>query len=311
LPDTKPMRCLIFVLFLLTSTRCIAANAIDSLQTDKDVEAFANHVVGKFLGAKHLNARVLPTASIYQNAKCDSVAKQWNGKNWQKADFNSDGKTDLLVILYFDCRSFRSYVITDVGSQGFKAHNLNREFPNDCELAKIVTINQQPALLYYYVKMEATNLPLVYRSHLQIDALIYKYGGFVEYNRNPRHVEIKAIDLETFGSWSESPAFKLNVRRNGHAVYKPTGFATNQKTEAGKITAEKLEEITALLGYINIRQLKDSYAVNWTDDQTVDLKITFADGSAKTIHDYGLKGTFGLSHLYNVLFYLRRSESWK
>lgn len=304
------MRCLIFISFLLAGTRSIAANAIDSLQTDTEVEAFANKVVGKFHGTQNLAALVVSSASIYNNTKCDSVAKRWNGKNWQKADFNGDGKTDLLVILFFD-RSFQSYVITDNGSKGFKTYNLNRSHFADCELAKIVTIDQQPALLYHYLKQDPPGLFLDSRSYLQTDTLIYKYRGFVEYNRNPQPVKIKTISLQTHGSWAQSSFFKLELRRNGRAVYKPTGFATNQKKVTGKITPEKLDEITNLLGYINIRQLKDNYLVNWTDDQTVDLKITFADGSSKSIHDYGLKGTFGLSHLYSLLFDLRRSEGWK
>lgn len=304
------MRCLILILILLTGTRLMAANAIDSLQTDKDVETFANKVVGKFHGAQNLAALVVSSASIYNNTKCDSVAKRWNGKNWEKADFNADGKTDLLVILFF-ARSFHSYVITDAGSQGFKTHNLNRDHFTNCELAKIITIDRQPALLYYYIKSGRSGLYYDYPGHLQTDTLIYKYGGFVEYNRNPQPVKIKTISLATSGSWAQSPAFKLEVRHNGQATYKPTGFATNQKTITGKITPEKLDEITNLLGYINIRQLKDNYLVSWTDDQTVDLKITFDDGSTKSIHDYGLKGTFGLSHLYSLLFDLRRSEGWK
>jgi len=54
----------------------------------------------------------------------------------------------------------------------------------------------------------------------------------------------------------------------------------------------------------------NSYRVSWTDDQTSTLKITYDNGKVKTIRDYGLIGTFGLSQAYKLLFDLRGSQPW-
>ncbi len=105
--------------------------------------------------------------------------------------------------------------------------------------------------------------------------------------------------------------FELTIKSNGKATYINYNNTTNEQIFTGNIVANKLKQITDLLGYINIRQLKDNYAVNWTDDQTVNLTITFADGSSKTIKDYGMRGTFGLSRLYELLFDLRTSQTWE
>ena len=48
-----------------------------------------------------------------------------------------------------------------------------------------------------------------------------------------------------------------------------------------------------------------------TDGQTCGLKITYDNGKTKIIHDYGLIGTFGLDRTYEMLFNLRKNQTWK
>ena len=51
--------------------------------------------------------------------------------------------------------------------------------------------------------------------------------------------------------------------------------------------------------------------VNWTDDQTVELKIIYSSGKIKTISDYGASGSYGLKKVYKLLFDLRQNQNWK
>lgn len=302
------MRCFICILFLLVASRLTAANAIDSLTTDRDVEAFANKQIEKAWKINHFDAQVLATAAIYNHVACDSVAKRWSGKNWQKTDFNGDGKTDLLVIMYFDKRDFNTYVFVDNGQSGFKVHNLKRDHFANCELAHIITVDSRPALLYTYVKREPTRQIFDYRQHLQTDTLIYQFDGFAEYNAKPPLLAVNSVYIKTYGAWMETPAFELTLKRNGQALYESHEFKAKKGVQTGKITDQQFKKLVDLMSYININKLQDHYAVNWTDDQTVILTITFADGSVKSIEDYGQKGSFGLSHLYGLLFALRSNE---
>ena len=73
----------------------------------------------------------------------------------------------------------------------------------------------------------------------------------------------------------------------------------------------ELTEIIDLISYLDVASLNNNYSVSWTDDQTVFLRVKFADGTVKTITDYGLRGTFGLRHLYNKFFALRTNQDWK
>jgi hypothetical protein len=79
----------------------------------------------------------------------------------------------------------------------------------------------------------------------------------------------------------------------------------------GKILQANYDELIGLLNYLDFPSLKDSYAVNWTDDQTSVLKITYNNGKVKEIKDYGLIGTLGLSRVYSILFDLRENQQWK
>ena len=68
-----------------------------------------------------------------------------------------------------------------------------------------------------------------------------------------------------------------------------------------RIDQDDWDYLTLLLNNLRLRDLSNQYAVNWTDDQTGYLTIYFEDGSIKALEDYGMKGTFGLSILFDFL----------
>lgn len=302
----------IILLFILPINICLAkANAIDRLRTNRDVEAFASRV----LKEHHLNEfpplRFIPTDSVKSQNLSDSVVSRWKGRCWQKADLNGDGRTDLLFILYHQ-HTFNSFIVMDDGRQGFEVHHLSKSlFWRTRELIDLTTISEQPVILFHYQKQQITRRPHQVIDKPQTDTLVYKFDNFVEYNPAPVPVQLLNINCSTSPCFGSCPVFELTIKSNGKATYINYNNTTNEQIFTGNIVANKLKQITDLLGYINIRQLKDNYAVNWTDDQTVNLTITFADGSSKTIKDYGMRGTFGLSRLYELLFDLRISQTWE
>jgi hypothetical protein len=67
--------------------------------------------------------------------------------------------------------------------------------------------------------------------------------------------------------------------------------------------------LIAILQYIQLDRLDNNYAVNWTDDQTAFIEISY-NNKTKVISDYGEIGTFGLSSLYAKFFNWRKSIQW-
>ena len=57
---------------------------------------------------------------------------------------------------------------------------------------------------------------------------------------------------------------------------------------------------------MKILSLKDTYEVDWTDDQNCKLKVKFSDGTKKNISDYGMIGTLILVIFYQFMSELRK-----
>lgn len=73
-----------------------------------------------------------------------------------------------------------------------------------------------------------------------------------------------------------------------------------------RIDKKDWDYLVNLIQNIRVDDLQESYSVNWTDDQTTYLTVHYKDSSKKSIEDYGMVGTFGLSILYNFMFELRK-----
>jgi hypothetical protein len=86
------------VLCLLFCAQLTFANKIDELKTNEDV---ANFLSGLVIKSKKDTRKILilPTDTIIKHFGCDTLAKTWNIKSWEKLDINNDGLTDLLFIL--------------------------------------------------------------------------------------------------------------------------------------------------------------------------------------------------------------------
>jgi hypothetical protein len=66
----------------------------------------------------------------------------------------------------------------------------------------------------------------------------------------------------------------------------------------------------AVLRYVSWQKLDSSYAVDWTDDQTITLEIRY-NGRVKRIADNGEIGSFGLMRLYTFFFRWSESVKWE
>jgi hypothetical protein len=100
----------------------------------------------------------------------------------------------------------------------------------------------------------------------------------------------------------------LKIPRQGKATFKATSENPKKVIRARKASKEITKAVVDIIQYINIRTLRRKYQVAWTDDTTMFLKIAFRDGTVKEIEDYGMIGTFGLNHLYELLSMLSKKS---
>ncbi|MBS1918723.1 MAG: VCBS repeat-containing protein [Bacteroidetes bacterium] len=287
------------------------ANRIDSLKTDEDVVAFLKSINPDFSSDKYKQIELHSTDQIRKDLACDGIATQWQIQNWEKADFNGDGRTDLLVLLYW--YDYGVYSVIDNGDGTFKFLTLSYNIYEKCELAKAFKENNQQLLLYYQKiqKWVKTKNNQGYKLYPEMDTLIYKYGGFVERNFHLSNYAIDSIEFRTSACYGSCPVFSIALDKKGNGVYNAKTYNPKQGTFTTLLDKENLNKIIGLINYISINDLQDNYRVSWTDDQTCWVRIRFTDGSIKEIEDYGLKGTFGLRLLYSIFFDLRGNQNWR
>jgi hypothetical protein len=239
-----------------------------------------------------------------------ATSKEDSGKFAQtkfiKVDLNGDGLTDLLV------NGSYLFAMVDDGKDNFKAAFIDRgTFTlRKYSLIEIDSTGRQSKVIVQILnrKFGAEENPGI---HSQRDTLVLKYDGFVEYNGNPGEDNIKRISISTSGCFGTCPIFEMVVASSGDASYNARQYNEEKGDFKCEMDKGALSNLFNLANYINFKLLKDRYAVNWTDDQTATLKITFRDGTSKNISDYGLIGTFGLERLYDTLFALRKSQEWE
>lgn len=300
----------------------IKLSKIDSLKTNDNVQEF----VRKF-DTEYEEFELKRIQDFDRDYKTDSITKIIANKlgvtkSYYKTDFDRNGYTDLLVIGdNKDCWgekscSFNSIVIMNFGNDSLKYINIVRD--SRTSMVPTIVKRKDETLLVINNPDIITWKNEKYKDGY-IDSLIYRNGDFIEYNPKVVKHRIKRIEFSTGPCFGTCPIFSLSLIKNGKSEFIPeaNNFSKNNWDEDAKgklicnIEEEKWNELTELINYINFANLKNDYAVNWTDDQSCTLKIVYDNNKTKVIRDYGLIGTFGLKNLYKQLFELRFNQEWK
>ena len=117
------------------------------MRSDEDVVVFLKSVNENFNSPKYDKFELRSTETFGREQSCDGVADKWEVKNWEKADFNEDGRTDLLVILYW--YNYGVYAVIDKGDGHFSFLSLSFNIYDPCKLAKPLKAGGRQLLLYY------------------------------------------------------------------------------------------------------------------------------------------------------------------
>lgn len=292
------------MLLSLMGTANLYANKVDQLNTDRDVELFINSLQQKKSRQKltiHTDDQILVSGG--------GLAGVAQVKNWQKADLNNDGFTDLVINTFSG--TYKPYVVMDNGNNTFKAIALF--YSSESEFAKITTVDNQQMVLFYSTKAISPSVdkPVFMRKDsITIDTLIYKFNSFVEYNPTPVNKEIAGIYFKTDLCFGTCPVFSIDMNSNGRSIYVGGKFNEDEGTFKGTVSTKMRRPFFDLINYLNLDKIQNSYSVNWTDSPTCWLTIRFKNGTEKTIKDYGELGTFGLRRLYGMFAHLKEDQLW-
>jgi hypothetical protein len=281
-------------------------NIIDSIQTAGQIEKLIAHIDDRFADFK-VNEKLR-----FSDEECQRLSDSLRIKAWTKADFDNNGWTDLLVV--GRQRLAAILCIIDKGNNQFALNRITRRFSQDCSFPVVDTIKGLPAIEYYfrsYPERGNWDKP----RPLERKTLIYKFGDFVEANQNPVSHRIEKLEYSTTMCFGSCPSFKMEMNEDRTGAFNAWMYnkiAGKEVKGDFKTTIDEphFKEIIDLLNYADFENLNSNYAVDWTDDQTSTLKITYDGGKTKSITDYGLMGTYGLDRLYQLLFELRGNQNW-
>ncbi|RYU92725.1 DUF6438 domain-containing protein [Emticicia agri] len=271
----------LLILLLTFLTSISFANEIDQLQTAADVNQFLGEKVHK----------------IYQKYPLIDITDttQTSFPRFFKIDFDNNGLTDLFI------NGNYLLLVLDRSNNKYDIHYFNNGF-NRVSLLGVDFMNQSKKIIIHQSRMSVT----------KPDTLIFRFGGFIEDKPQQlvKDFKLDTLRLRTYDCYGECPVFHMTIHKNRTVRYNAILFNNQEGMLWGEIPEKEFEELIDLLKYLNIPELNDKYAVNWTDDQPIYTDIIY-NNTKKYIYDYGGIGTFGLRLLYKKMFNWRDTIDWK
>lgn len=278
---------------------------IDDLNTNKKVAKFLK---------KEINKKYTFTEVFDKEIEADEE----DFENYvKKIDLDNNGFTDLVVNAYVPL-----IIILNNGDKDYKELNFrNTKFFSDNEpkLDSIAEIGKEKVLIFQteiheyddaeypnivIKKSEWENRNIVYK----VDSLYVKFGELVEYKSNNTKLEkIKEVHFSSTGCFGTCPIFEIKLDSKRNLDYNGIRFTNHPGLKKIKLNQTDYDNLFGLIEYSELKKLKDSYSVNWTDDQTGILKVIYENGDVKEIQDYGLQGTINLKAIYKKLFEINKN----
>jgi hypothetical protein len=282
-------------------------NYIDSIQTAKQIEELILKIDKRY--SKFKVNQTLNYESNRTDINCKRISDSLEIKPWQKADFDNNGLSDILIVGTWT--DHHILCVLDKGENHYEIKSITRRSFQECTFP-VVSNNKIKYYFESHLERENWDKP---RKLEQIN-LIYQFGDFIEENPMPKSHKIDKIEYSTTSCFGTCAIFKLTINSDKTAKWFADKYnEVNDKEVKGDfnstITEDRYTEIISLLNYIGFAKLKDNYAVTWTDDQSSTLIITYDNGKTKSINDYGLIGTYGLDRVYQMLFELRTNQKWE
>ncbi|KQT18091.1 hypothetical protein ASG31_04985 [Chryseobacterium sp. Leaf404] len=317
----------LFVISCVEKSKPLHITEIDELQSEKDVQVFIRKIDSAYKNYEVKKIADFTTKDIvfFENKK---LATKLNvSESFYKTDFDNNGYTDLLILgdnhTCFESAnqscSYTPIALMNFGNNNYEIVGLTQGF-NDIITPKIKKINSKN-LLQIYKPVVKDWEQRIFEKEPSVQILEFKFDEFIEYNSNDKnYIPIKNIEFSTSGCFGTCPVFQMTIDQNRNATFIAEHFNFTDDMEnwseniEGKfhtvIDKKNYDKLISTLQYIDFPSLKDRYSVNWTDDQTVNLKITYSDNKVKTIDDYGAIGTYGLKSVYDQLYKLRKNQKW-
>ena len=301
------MKILFVLLVLLGSYRPVAAQ-VDTLRHKSSIEAYLQR-------RYHYRSVVLQEVNSVLR---DTIAvRPAVPQYWLRADFNHDGREDLFVaatvqqgkhseqdVLLVLASRHKQYLKVDIASPLNNGWHVGQaSYHTYAHAGRAYVVLSQLVVRQPRLTVRAWRKELVYST--THDTVFVRGDRPMLYAAHPTRAAIESVRFATTPCFGACPVFELAIGKDGDVDYKGIEFV--HKTGEFKLRMPPADwaYLSELLANLQVLQLQDAYAVDYTDAPTAYLTVRYADGRTKTIKDYGWQGTYGLATLYRFLLELR------
>ncbi|PIF31106.1 hypothetical protein CLU81_1583 [Flavobacterium sp. 9] len=134
------------------------------------------------------------------------------------------------------------------------------------------------------------------------DSIFAKYAR-TKYKIDPSENYDKII-VSSSGCYGSCPVSNISIDDNGNILFYGQHYNTKNGIFKSKISKNQYQKIQTSFKKADIKNLKDNYEANWTDDETVSITFIKNNKIIKSISDYGRKSPSDLIWAYTPVRYL-------
>ena len=288
----------------------VQPSQIEAAQTDAQVEQLVRSTDSYYANF------TVNSALKFKDKRVEQQYRRANVKAWQKADFDGNGRMDLLITgTHYDNESEVIYLL-DMGSGKLLLKSFQRESYRACPIATLSYEGKQPHINYAdFAK------PFLDSDKLQDKKafhLIYRFGGFIESQTQAHNDAVPdSILYESIFAYHEVQQEKLTLATTGAATYYSCTYPVLDKanktyvSQKTTVDAGALADLQGLASYLFGQPLQPSYRTGFNHVPYTTLTIIYHNGQRLSVEDDGEIGTFGLIRLYALLGQLRKSQVWQ
>jgi hypothetical protein len=308
------LRQTILLLLLLITAFLSHTQTIDNLRTNEQVLSFI-----KTLDSSYGCVTIIrPKPILWYDDYIDSM-NHFRGRPWEKADFDNNGLTDLLfngfkTDILNSYSSRLSITILDMGNDNFRVKPLKLYNTQEHFAARTITINNKAYINTCRLVYRFREADTEFGTKFEPDTLTYAFDEFIELSK-PGNYAIEGIRYCSETGFPLRQEYRIDIYGDS-AILETGPVFGSDSMEHGHIAIARMDTATwsgikAILQYMDCSNLKERYEAPWTCSITASLRIKYDGGKLKKISDYGLKGTYGLEVVHNLLANLKETLHWK
>ncbi|MBC6699234.1 hypothetical protein [Hymenobacter sp. BT190] len=228
------------------------------------------------------------------------------GQTWFKADFDQNGRPDLLVL----ARRKDIPLVFCVLDMGYDSLRVVRNFftagQRRSPVARVIRQRNHDLLEYADFARSRGARGQLRNRHTQ--QLAYVSGGFVDYNPKPAQHHIQRVIYESHSVYHQAVKTRVIVAEDSsHFWQRRTEILDSTKVTKQQyhtpLPPAQHQQLLILLNYLDFPRLQNAYGNEYQNHHPhVTLTIEYDNGKRKIIEDLNGIGTTGLRRLYALLF---------